>query len=154
MKTYDFARLQARPFPTVADLKNPYIFGKTGVVINVSEREWPSPLRELFPRQGWQLFWYPLYETGLDMGLENILECVRILEKADAEGIPAIVHCDFGNNRSRVVAEAFHFRKMGYHLEDPYKGAKNHLLYNCSIGLLPTADVVESLLVAMRESRA
>lgn len=51
MKTYDFASLQARPFPTVADLKNPYIFGKTAVVINVSEKEWPSSLRELFPRQ-------------------------------------------------------------------------------------------------------
>lgn len=38
MKTYDFARIQARPFPTVAELKNPNIYGYVRYVLNVSDK--------------------------------------------------------------------------------------------------------------------
>ena len=80
------------------------------------------------------------------MGLENILRAVHILEKADAEGVPVIVHCGFGNNRSRVVVECFYYRKTGFQLKDEYKGTVNHLAYNCGIGLLPPVEEVERML--------
>lgn len=95
---------------------------------------------------GIQAYHFPLVETGNDMGLENILKAVRVLEKADADGAPAVVHCGFGNNRSRVVVECYHYRKLGFQLEDGYKGAFNHLAYNCSAGLLPPLPEVESLI--------
>ncbi len=146
MKTYDFARIQARPFPTVAELKNPNIYGYVRYVLNVSDVEYPEEIENRMYELGIQTYHFPLVETGTDMGLENILKAVRILEKADVEEAPVIVHCGLGNNRSRVVVECFHFRKMGFQLEDEYKGALNHLDYNCGIGLLPAVDDVERML--------
>ena len=146
MKIYKFAKLQARHYPTYAELLNPYIYGRVDVVINVSESEWPPFFEEALILGLKRLAQLPLNETGTDMGLENILQSVRILEEADREGLSAIVHCDFGNNRSRVVAECFHYRKLGFQLEDPYKGAINHLVYNCSIGLLPPIEEMEIMI--------
>lgn len=39
MKTYDFARIQARPFSTAAELKNPFIYGRVRYVLNVSDTD-------------------------------------------------------------------------------------------------------------------
>lgn len=39
MKKYDFANVIVRPFPTISDVSNPYIFGGIKSVINVSEKE-------------------------------------------------------------------------------------------------------------------
>ena len=143
MKTYQFADIQARPFPNNIELRNPHIYGRTGIVINVSERDYPEDLKQYLQQQGKQFWHLPLSETDSDMGLENILRCVRILEQADKWIIPAIVHCDGGNNRSRVVVECYHYRKMGFQFDDVYKGAMNHLAYNCSIGILPPIGIVE-----------
>ena len=115
-------------------------------MLNVSDVEYPEEIENGMYELGIQTYHFPLVETGTDMGLENILKAVRILEKADVEEAPVIVHCGLGNNRSRVVVECFHFRKMGFQLEDEYKGALNHLDYNCGIGLLPAVDDVERML--------
>ncbi len=152
MKSYDFARIQARPFPTAAELGNPYIYGRVKYVLNVSDKDYPKEIAEGMARLGIRSFFLPLVETGNDMGLENILRTVRILELADEEGVPVIVHCGFGNNRSRVVVECFHYRKFGFQLEDAYKGARNHLEYNCSNGLLPPIEEVESMILALPKS--
>ena len=143
MKTYQFADIQARPFPNFMELRHPHIYRRTGIVINVSERDYPTEYKQYLLQQGRQLWHLPLSETGSDMGLENILQCVGILEQADKRNTPVIVHCEGGNNRSRVVVECFHYRKMGFQLNDEYKGAINHLVYNCSIGMLPPIDIVE-----------
>ncbi len=146
MKTYDFAKIQARPFPTTAELRNPYIYGRVKYVLNVSDTDYPEEIKVGMTRLGIRSFFLPLVETGDDMGINNILRAVQILELVDAEGKPAIVHCSFGNNRSRVVVECYHYRKFGFQLEDAYKGAFNHLAYNCSAGLLPPLVEVESLI--------
>ena len=83
------------------------------------------------------------------MGLENILAAVRELMKADATGEKVILHCSFGNNRSRTVAEAFHFKKMGFQLEDEYKGYLNHLAYNCGEGHLPPMAKMKATLLSL-----
>ena len=149
MKTYDFAKIQARPFPTAAELKNPYIYGHVRYVLNVSDVKYPEEIEKRMNEMGIQTYYLPLVETGTDMGLENILKAVRIMEEADAENAPVIVHCGFGNNRSRVVVECFHYHKFGLQLEDRYKGAFNHLVYNCEAGLLPPLEEVESLIRAL-----
>lgn len=38
----------------------------------------------------------------------------------------------------------------GKHLEDPYKGAWNHLVYNCKLGHLPPLKEVEATLLPLR----
>ncbi len=146
MKKYQFADIEARPFPNILELKNPHIYGRAGVVINVSEKEYPDNDRLYLVQHGKTLWHLPLSETGNDMGLENIMNCIRILEQADILNTPVIVHCDGGNNRSRVVVECYHYRKMGFQLDDEYKGAVNHLIYNCSIGVLPRIWLVEEMI--------
>lgn len=146
MKTYEFARIQARPFPTPAEVRNPFIYGRAGCVINVSGKGYPDELRKEMELHGLQLWHFPLMETATDMGMANILQCVRLIEKADRDEVPVIVHCGFGNNRSRVVVECYHFRKMGFQMEDEYKGAFNHIAYNSRIGLLPPVEEIERML--------
>ena len=146
MKYYSFANLIVRPFPTMADLINPWIFGGVQVLINVSGHEYTKDLLKVIEAKGIRWYFFPLKEEVTDMGLENILSAVRELVKADAAGEKVILHCSCGNNRSRTVAEAFHFKKMGYHLEDEYKGYPNHLAYNCGEGHLPRLSEIEELL--------
>jgi protein-tyrosine phosphatase len=147
MKQYTFADIQARPYPKIKDINDPNIYGRVGVVINVSKKPYPDEIKQAFAQYKNIKFWHiPLTEKGDDMGLESILRCVSILEEADKNGIPAIVHCGIGINRSRLVAECYHYRKMGFQLEDRYHGAFNHLAYNSSIGLLPPLDEVEARL--------
>ena len=146
MKTYEFANIQARPYPNIMELRNPYIYGRVGVVINVSERDYPEEYRQSLLQQGKQLWHIPLSETGDDMGLDNIMQCVRILEQADEHNIPVIVHCYGGHNRSRVVVECYHYRKFGFQLYDEYLGAFNHLIYNCNKGLLPHIEIIEEMI--------
>ena len=67
-------------------------------------------------------------------------------------GHRSIVCCAFGVNRSRTVIEAFHYAKMGYHLEDEYEGFKNHLICNCESGFLPPLSDVERDLASLAES--
>lgn len=138
--------LQARSFPTLEELHNPYIYGRVAIVVNVSERKYPEEILHEFKRMGIRCHHYPLVETPGDMGWTNVLRAVRVLEKADNDGISAVVHCGLGNNRSRVVAEAFYFRKMGFHLEDEYKGCLNHLVFNCQAGHLPRLSEAEARL--------
>lgn len=146
MKNYSFSNLIVRPFPTMADLNNPWIFGGVQVLINVSGHEYTKDLLKVIEAKGIRWYHFPLKEEVTDMGLENILSAVRELVKADAAGEKVILHCSCGNNRSRTVAEAFHFKKMGYHLEDEYKGYPNHLAYNCGEGHLPRLPEIEELL--------
>ena len=46
---------------------------------------------------------------------------------------------------SRGVCTCFKYamEKMGFHLEDEYKGCLNHLIYNCEAGHLPPLSDVE-----------
>lgn len=149
MKNYSFSILAVRPFPTIADLNNPWIFGCIHVIINVSDHEYPKDILKAIEAKGIRWFHFPLVEEGPDMGLENILAAVLELMKADATGEKAILHCSSGNNRSKTVAEAFHFKKMGFQLEDDYRGYLNHLAYNCGEGHLPPMDKMKATLLSL-----
>lgn len=143
MRFYKFAPIAARCFPTIADIYNPWIFPPdVSVVINVSQRYDESIACEL-NRRGIEYHLLPLDEEVEDIGWENIVKAVKILLKADKDNKKMIVHCDFGQHRSRLVIEAFHFAKLGIHFIDNYKGYENHLIYNCKTNHLPQLEDTE-----------
>ena len=132
----DFSKIKVRPYPTRSDLLNPYIFGGVRAVINVSEKE-DKEICDFYQERGIDYHHYPLKENVNDMGWDNIIAAVKILINNLKEGIPTVVHCIGGNNRSRVVVECVYYVIWGKHLADEYKGYSNHLIYNVSMGFLP-----------------
>ena len=150
MRTYPFAKISARNFPTSADLRNPWIFSKdVAVVICVSQR-YDEVLVETLKHRGVEYYYLPLDEEVDDIGWENIKKAVSIVLQADREDKRVIVHCDFGAHRSRLIVEAFHFAKFGYHFVDSYHGYDNRIIYNCSCNHLPPLEIVEQELRVLR----
>ena len=151
MRTYPFAKIAARNFPTEADLNNPWIFPRdVQVVICVSQR-YDMLLADVLSLRGVVYHYLPLDEEVADIGWQNILRAVEIVLQADAEGKRVVVHCDFGQHRSRLVVEAFHFAKFGTHFSDSYHDYDNHLIYNCRCNHLPPLEVVEQELRELSE---
>lgn len=151
MRTYRFAKVAARNFPTAVDLDNPYIYGKdVRHVINVSETEHPKQIAELFGKRGITVAHIPLKEEIGGMPIQRICAAVKLLLAYDELDERAIVHCDFGQNRSRTVIEAFYYAKFGEHFQDEYKGAFNHLLCNCDRRFIAEGS---ELMTALRKLR-
>lgn len=147
MKSYPFANLIVTGFPTMADLNNKWIFPlDVKVIINVSGHEYSKDVAAILSRRGIKTYHFPLVEEGSDMGMDNILSAVKVLQEADSMGKMAVLHCTCGNNRSRTVAEAFCYAKTGELLDDEYKGYMNHLVYNCETGHLPDLATMKGLL--------
>jgi len=142
MKSYTFSNITLRPFSTVADLNNPWIFGGVQVIINVSGHDYPEDVKKVLSDKGIESYWFPLVEEGPDMGIDNIIKAIHVLQLCDEEKKKVILHCTCGNNRSRTVAELFYFIKTGEQFDDEYKGYANHLLYNIGEGHLPGLDVL------------
>lgn len=136
MKKYDFANVIVRPFPTISDVSNPYIFGGIKSVINVSEKE-DARILAYYKTHSITYHHLPIKEYVSDMGWSNIMKCTKIIVDNIRNDIPTIVHCIGGNNRSPLVVECAFYALYGYHLIDEYKGAKNHLVYNVEQGYLP-----------------
>lgn len=71
MKNYSFAQVKTRTFPTVSDVKHPYIFGNIRSVINVSEKE-NADIKALYSQLGFDYHFYPTKEECSDMNWDNI----------------------------------------------------------------------------------
>lgn len=141
---YTFANITARPFLTLNDASNKWIFtDKTKHVIDVCMYREPEVI-ELIESKGATFDWFPTDERPMDV--EAILSAVQKLCQYDRDGSHIIVHCLHGNNRSRTVVEAFYFAKYCKHFEDEYKGYTNHLIWNCEQGYLPPLPEMEHLL--------
>ena len=135
----------------MTDLNNPWIFPKdVAVVVNVSQRFEENIANELVKR-GAEYFHFPLDEEVDDIGWDNIIKAVEVLLRFDAQEKRMVVHCDYGQHRSRLVVEAFHYAKLGSHFIDSYKGYDNHLIYNCKTSHLPPMDIVEIGLTKLRK---
>ena len=135
MKIYSFADIKARPEPTINDINNPWIFGNVMCVINVSEHE--SKFIEEYDKRKIKYYYFPLKENISDIGYCNIIAAVKVVISNIRNGIPTIVHCTCGNNRSRSVVEAAYFALYHKHLQDEYKGFPNHLIWNIKNHYLP-----------------
>ena len=146
---YSFANITARPFMTLNDACNKWIFtDKTKHVIDVCMYREPEVI-ELIESKGATFDWFPTDERPMD--LDMVLLAVRQLSRYDRDGSHIIVNCLHGNNRSRTVVEAFHFAKLGTHFEDEYKGCTNHLIWNCEQGYLPPLSEMEKLLTKIKD---
>ena len=121
MRFYPFAKIAARCFPTVADLNNPWIFpNDVALAINVSKHFDPKIAKAIEDKHIEYLH-LPLDEEVADIGWNNIKEAVKHLLRYDKEDKRMIVHCDFGQHRSRLVIEAFYYAKYGEHFIDKYR---------------------------------
>jgi hypothetical protein len=141
---YTFANITARPFMTMNDVNNQWIFtDETKHVVNVCMYREPEVI-DLILQKGATFDWFPTDERPMDLGM--ILKAVAKLAEYDRDGSHTIVHCLHGNNRSRTVVEAYHFAKLGYHIEDEYQGYTNHLVWNCAKGYLPPIEEMEKML--------
>ena len=146
MKIYSFAHISACEYPTVRLLDHPYIWGGVQFSLNVSEKPYSTELKAAMASHGIE---WGFCSVSEDDGAEwwGSLCCGMImLDKAYKAGKKIVVHCDFGNNRSRSFVEAFHYMITGCQLNDEYKGEFNHLEYNCKAGHLPPIKETEGKL--------
>ena len=143
MKIYKFAKVSARCFPTIADLNNPWIFPTDVAVVVSVTPYYEAKIVDALKVKGIDFYHFPLEEEIDDIGWENVKHAVEVLQHYDKDDKRMVVHCDFGQHRSRLVVEAFYFAKYGEHLTDEYKGFTNHLIYDCMSHHLPELSVVE-----------
>ena len=129
MKNYSFALVKTRSFPTISDVKHPYIFGNIRSVINVSEKE-DIDVKALYVQLGINYHFYPTKEECSDMNWDNIKAATKVLINNIKNEIPTVVHCIGGNNRSPMIVECAYYSLFGVHFIDVYKNHLNHIIYN------------------------
>lgn len=61
-----FSLVRTRPFPTIADVRHPHIFGNVRSVINVSEKE-DAVVKQLYSQLGISYYHFPTKEESNDM---------------------------------------------------------------------------------------
>lgn len=151
MRTYGFAPIAAREYPTVKMLDHPYIWGGVRYCVNVSEKPYSPDLESAMMERGIEWLFCPLSEEkpAREDWTGPVYSAVSGLCQAYKDGKKMVVHCDFGNNRSRTLVEAFHYCLFGKHLEDEYKGEVNHLVYNSKVGHLPPLEKLEKGLLSL-----
>ena len=142
MRTYSFAPISAREYPSVTILDHPYIWSGVSFCINVSEEPYSSELVEAL--KGHSIEWVHLpvseelgsdWTSALEMALPKMYEAYSARKKQ-------VVHCDFGNNRSRTFVEALFYLLTREQFKDGYKGEVNHLVYNSKRGHLPPIEEI------------
>jgi protein-tyrosine phosphatase len=144
MKHYSFDNITVRPFLTMLDAQNKYIFQDGTHIINVS-LEFDEDVKHYVEKHGGTYDWIPLHETP-QMEVDSLVLAVQRLSQYASLREPILVHCLCGNNRSRTVVETYYFAKYGEQFEDEYKGFKNHLMYNIARGFLPPMEEIRKKL--------
>ena len=134
-KLYTFAKVSASCYLYETD------FHQGNQVINVSVQEFIESL-SFFRERNTVARHIPLNKNG-DMGFGNLLSAVRCLLSWDKKGKRSIVLSEIGNYNNRVVIEAFHYAKMGFHYDDRCRGYQNHLIYHSMYGHLPPLPQIE-----------
>ncbi len=149
MKSYCFAPIAAREYPTIALLDNPYIWGGVRFCVNVSEKPYPVELAKALANHGIEWIYCPVSEEDGAQWLDALMTALPRMLYAYKMGQKQVVHCDLGNNRSRTIVEALYYCLNGEHFQDEYKGEFNHLAYNCAIKHLPpladTEEVIRNI---------
>jgi len=149
MKTYDFAWVSASEYPTVEmfDYLRPWI--GVSLCINVSEKPYPPEIERAMKAHAIEYHHFPLSEeVGADW-MESFASAVSLMYYAHRTGRKQIIHSDLGENRSQAVVEALYFPIIGKEFNDPYRGARNHLEFNCKAGHLPDLEEIERRLEYM-----
>lgn len=146
MKTYHFAPISAREYPTVKILDHPYIWGGVRLCLNVSEKPYSPELMAAMREHGISWIGCSVSENEGEDWFEALKMGLQAMLQAYMSGMKMVVHCDFGNNRSRTFVEALYYVLKGEQFLDAYKGEINHLVYNCKQGHLPPVETLEKQL--------
>lgn len=149
MRTYPFAPIAAREYPTIALLDNPYIWDGVRFCVNVSEKPYPVELAKALADHGIDWIYCPISEEPGAQWLDALMTALPRMLYAYKTGLKQVIHCDFGNNRSRSFVEALYYCLHNEHFQDEYKGEINHLVYNCAIKHLPDLTQTENLLKSL-----
>ena len=150
MRSYAFAPISAREYPTIRLLDNPYIWGGVRFCVNVSEKPYSTELVMALKEHGIEWIYCPVSEDDGAQWQDAILNALPKMLLAYESGHKQVIHCDFGNNRSRSFVEALYYRVFNEHFADEYKGEFNHLAYNCRQGHLPPLPETKNLLIQLR----
>lgn len=117
-------------------------------IINVSDRYDPTIDIRNATEGGAKTFWFPMNESRRDVGLNSIYGAMVILSIAEKRNSTVYLHCRSGKNRSRAVAAAYYYMRVGKQWVDSFNkernGYDNSLLAMCGRGsLLPLTKVEE-----------
>jgi hypothetical protein len=146
MRNYSFAPISAREYPTVRLLDNPYIWGGVQFCVNVSEKAYSYDLSQALKQHGIDWIFCPVSEEEGEQWLDSLVLALPKMLVAYKSGLKQVVHCDFGNNRSRSFVEALYYCLHNEHFQDEYKDEINHLVYNCTIKHLPPLAETEEVI--------
>ena len=152
MKKYDFADISVREYPTLHLLNHPFIWGGVRFCVNMSEKPYSTDLVKAMAEHDIDWIHCPVSEEPGSCWQDSLLSAIPPMISAYRSGWKQIVHCDFGNNRSRTFVEALYYCLHGEHIEDEYRGEVNQLAYNCKIGHLLPLTETESLLTSIAVS--
>ena len=103
MRAYPFAPIAAREYPTISLLNNPYIWGGVSFCVNVSEKPYPVELAKTLADHGIDWIYCPVSEEDGAQWLDALMTALPRMLYAYKTGLKQVIHCDFGNNRSRSV---------------------------------------------------
>lgn len=144
---------RTRPFLSKKDLENKWIWNGCKHVINVSQKEQDKVVIENIENRGATYVWIPIGENR-ELDVEQI--CKAMKELLSYNGEDTIVHCDYGNNRSRLVCEFAHYAMTGVWINDELSvglnGCHNKTDDNIKRGFLPDLKIVEDIINKNRDS--
>lgn len=110
MRSYAFAPISAREYPTIRLLDNPYIWGGVRFCVNVSEKPYSTELVMALKEHGIEWIYCPVSENDGAQRRDAILNALPKMLLAYESGLKQVVHCDFGNNRSRSFVEDLYYQ--------------------------------------------
>lgn len=121
-------------FPVSKEFQEGGIYSDIDVVINVSDEYYPK-ISDTIIKEGKMPFFFPMGESGSDMGISSIYGALMALYDAYAMEKRVLLHCQAGANRSPTVKAAFYYLMTNEHLEEISKGSiiltANRLKDNC-----------------------
>jgi len=134
---------KTRPFLTIRDIENKWIWMSTKHVINVSKKEHDENVVNAIYNHGATYSWIPFGEHE-ELDIHKICKAMKVLLSYNGE--ETIIHCDLGNNRSRLVCEfalfAINRKWMVDELSTGLDGCINKTFFNIKRGYLPEIEKV------------
>lgn len=103
-------KLSVERFPLPGELNSNLMNGKIKHVINVSD-EYIHANNQICIINNVFHHWFPLTETTLNMGLNNIYSSLQILWIAEHNNDGVLLHCHAGCNRSVTIAEMYYYMR-------------------------------------------
>ncbi len=118
------------------------------IVINVSDECYIAMAAKI-QLLGKQHYWFPMGESGPDMGRNSIYGALYVMYQAYIRSNTVLLHCHAGANRSPVVQACFHFMMTGEHIKEERKNGliyNGNMLYHNAGKHLPTMEGLEKWL--------